>query len=123
MVVVLKSWKSIAERIGEEALDITENLFVNLCRFATQDASAQARLSSAAFAAFWDVPAQQRHTVEVLTRWLPAHLQAPAAHVPIDAEWFAYEVSKQESSRDVFDRVAADLDEEALPRGWDGQVG
>ena len=104
-------------------MDITENLFVNLCRFATQDAGAQARLSSAVFAAYWDAPARQRDAVEFFTRWLPAKLQAPTAEVPIDAEWHAFDVSPQESSRDLFDRVAAQLGEDALPRGWDGQVG
>ena len=121
--MVLKSWKTISDRLGEEATDITENLFVHLCRFAMTDATTEARLSHVVFAAYWDAPARQRHPIEVFERWLPAELRAPAGTVPVDAEWFAFDVSSGESSRDVFDRAVANLEPDALPGGWDSQVG
>jgi hypothetical protein len=121
--VVFTSWKTIGDRLGEEAIDIAENLFVHLCRFAMSDATAEARLSHVTFAAYWDAPAKERYPIEVFGRWFPIELKAPSGLMPIDAAWFPFEVSAGESSRDVFDRVAAKLDEGALPRGWDGQVG
>jgi hypothetical protein len=123
VVAVLRSWRTIAEKSGEEAIDIAEKLFVDICRFATHEATAEARLSHMVFAAYWPAVAQERDAIEVLTRWLPMEVRAPLHSVPIDAFWFAVEVSPADSSRDVFDRVAAHVDGEALPRGWDGQVG
>ena len=122
-VAVLRSWRAISEKSGEEAIDIAEKLFVDICRFATHDATAEARLSHMVFAAYWPAAAQEREAVEVLARWLPMEVSAPLHSVPIDASWFAVEVSPSDSSREVFDRVAAQVDAEALPRGWDGQVG
>jgi hypothetical protein len=123
LVAVLRSWRTISEKSGEEAIDIAEKLFVDICRFATHDATAEARLSHMVFAAYWAAVGQERDAIEVLTRWLPMEVRAPLHSVPIDASWFAVEVSRSDSSRDVFDRVAAQVDAEALPRGWDGQVG
>ena len=50
MVILLRSWRKIATGHGEEAIDIAENMFLNLCRFATSDADLHARLSVSVFA-------------------------------------------------------------------------
>ena len=122
-VAVLRSWRAIADKAGDEAIDIAEKLFVDICRFATHDAVAEARLSHMVFASYWSAAGQERNAIEVLSRWLPMEVRAPVHSVPIDASWFAVEVSPSDSSPDVFDRVEAQVDAEALPRGWDGQVG
>ena len=88
-----------------------------------RNASAEARLSNTVFAAFWSEATSAREPSEMLGRWFPMEVKTPHHTVPIDAAWFSFEVSPNESSRDVFDRVAAEVDGDALPRGWDGQVG
>ena len=122
-VAVLKSWRAIVERSGEEAIDIAEKLFVGICRFATNDAVAEARLSHMTFAAYWSAAGSERFATEVFQRWFPMEIKTPRYVVPFGAGWFVLEVSASDSSRDVFDRMAAQVDDEALPRGWDGQVG
>ena len=107
----------------EEAVDITEKWFIDLCRFATQGADVEARLSPSVFAVYWTGIAAQRDVDDVLARWLPMEVRTPTATVPMDAGWGFFEVSPGQSSRDVFDRVVAEIGEDALPRGWDGQVG
>ena len=119
----MKSWRTIAEQSGVEATDFAEKLFLDVARLATDDAEAVARLSHIVLAAYWPAPAAERHAMDVLARWFPMEAKTPHYAVSIDASWFALEVSPSDSSRDVFDRVAAQVDEEALPRGWDGQVG
>jgi hypothetical protein len=119
----LSSWRTIGDRSGEEAIDIAEKLFIAICRFATNDAAAEARLSHMVFAAYWPSAGGERYATEVFERWFPMEVRKPGHVVPLDAKWFALEVSPRDSSRDVFDRLAAQLDDEALPRGWDGQVG
>ena len=120
---MLKSWRTIAEHSGEEAIDIAEKLFIDIARFATEDADVVARLSHMVFAAYWSAPAKERHAMGVLSRWFPMEAKTPHYVVPVDATWFVLEVSPGDSSREVFDRMAAQVDQEALPRGWDGQVG
>ena len=61
--------------------------------------------------------------MEVFQRWFPMHLKTSRYDVPMDAACFALEVSSGETARDVFDRVVAEVGEDAFPRGWDGQVG
>jgi hypothetical protein len=133
LVIVMRSWKKIADRLGEEAIDIAENLFLNLCRFATRDADVHARLSLSVFAAYWSAPGAQRYPVEVLGRWLPMQVTTPSASVPIDAAWFVLEVSAKDAAPEVFDRLAAEAEglmaalppderHEPLPGGWARQV-
>lgn len=121
--MVFVAVRSPGERQGEEASDIAEKLFIDICRYATADADAEARLSQLAFAVYWATLAREKFAIEVLQRWFPMRIKTPDYDVPMEASWFALEVSPGETSRDVFDRVAARLDEDVLPRGWDGQVG
>lgn len=120
-----KSWKSIAEQWGVEATDIvSDRFFLAICRYATKDADAEARLSHVAFAAYWAGVPNKYFASDVFGRWFPMQIKTPHYHdAPMEAGWFSLEVSPGETSRDVFDRVAAQLDEDDLPRGWDGQVG
>jgi hypothetical protein len=124
----------VAERAGEEAVDITENLFVNMCRFATREAVGEARLSMSVFATYWSSEGNRRYPAEVLSRWLPMRMDAPSTQVVLDAAWFWFEVAPNDAGRDVFDRIEAELStlsaelvageqHEFLPRGWDFQVG
>ena len=75
------------------------------------------------FAAYWSEVAKEKFAMEVFQRWFPMQLKTSRYDVPMDAAWLAFEVSPKETARDVFDRVVADVGEEAFPRGWDGQVG
>lgn len=120
---MFKSWKTIGDREGEEATDIAEKLFVDICRFATEDADSEARLSHVVFAAYWVGLPKKDFASGVFQRWFPMRIKTPHYDAPMEAEWFSVEVSSGETSRDVFDRVAAKVGEDALPRGWDGQVG
>jgi hypothetical protein len=133
MVILLRSWRKIATGHGEEAIDIAENMFLNLCRFATSDADLHARLSVSVFAACWAGAAASRHSEEVLGRWLPMQVTTPTATLPIDSVWFAFPVSPKDDAREIFDTVATTLDTlvKALPQdeqhdplsgGWDRQV-
>jgi hypothetical protein len=128
MVVFLSSW----QRIGEDAIDVAESLFLNLCRHATARADLQARLSVSVFAACWSDAGAGRHPAEVLAGWLPMEVATPIATVPIGGAWFALDVSPQDNAHDVFDRVAAEVEKvvQALPEderddplagGWDRQ--
>ena len=120
---MFKSLRAIGESEGEEATDIAEKLFIDICRFATADADVEARLSHVVFAAYWVGVPNKQLAPAVLERWFPMRIKTPHYNAPMEAAWFSLEVSPGENSRDVFDRVAAQLDEDALPRGWDGQVG
>lgn len=122
-VAVFKTMHAIGEREGEEAGDIAEKLFIDICRYATSDADAEARLSRVVFAAYWVGLPNKQSVADVFQRWFPMQIKSPHYDAPMEAAWFSVEVSPGETSRDVFDRVAAQLDEDALPRGWDGQVG
>jgi hypothetical protein len=129
MVVFLSSW----QRIGEDAIDVAENLFLNVCRRATAQADLQARLSVSVFAACWSGAGAGRQPAEVLATWLPMEVATPIATVPIGGAWFALDVSPKDPAHDVFDRVAAEVEkvvralpederEDPLPGGWDRQV-
>ena len=123
LVAVNKSWKAIGASAGEEAIDITEKLFIDICRFATADADVEARLSHVAFAAYWAGIPNKHFASDVFKRWFPMRIKTQHYDATMEAAWFSLEVSPGETSRDVFDRVAAQVDDDALPRGWDGQVG
>jgi hypothetical protein len=133
-VAVLKSWRWIADHVGEEGVDIAGEWFLDLCRFATADAAVEARLSHTVFAAYWPAIVDQSHVDDVMRRWVPMEVKTPIATMPIDAAWFMFEVSPGHEARDLFDRMSAAIDEamqsvperdrhEPLSRGWDGQVG
>ena len=108
--------------------------FLDLCRFATSDASVEARLSHTVFAAYWPAIMNQNQVDDVMHRWLPMEVKTPSLTVPLNAEWFTFEVSPTEEARALFERIAAGIDEAMqtvpegdryppFPRGWDGQVG
>ena len=133
MVVFLRSWKRIADTSGIEAIDFAETAFLNLCRFATRDASAHARLSVTVFAALWPASGAARYPGEVFARWLPMDVSTPSHSVSIDAGWLVTPIERDEQAHDVFDRVVAEIESgmagvpenerfDQLFGGWDRQV-
>lgn len=131
---VLKSFRRIAEDVGEEGVDIAVDWFLDVCRVATFDAAVEARLSQTVFAVYWPAIANQGAVDDVMRRWFPMEVQTPIAKLPIDAAWFMSEISPGQDARDLFDSMSSALDaaiqqlpagdrHEALARGWDGQVG
>lgn len=123
MVVVFESWKRIGDRWGEEPTDIADKLFIDICRFAVEDAEVEARLAVKVFAAYWRTPGRDRSAKAVFQRWFPVGIKTPEYDLPLEAAWYGFEVSPGETSREVFDRVVAEVGEDAFPRGWNGQVG
>ena len=133
MVVFLRSWKKIDDMSGSEAVDFAESTFLNLCRSATREAAVHTRLSNSVFAAFWSAAGAERFSLEVFQRWLPMEIKAPQCVVPIDAAWFVAAISPGDSARDVFDRIAAEVEGslgdlpanerfDPLSGGWDRQT-
>ncbi len=122
-VAVLNSWQQICDTAGEEAADIAVDWFLDVCRFATADAGVEARLSQSVFAAYWQAIVNQRQVDDVMRRWFPMEVKTPHAKLPIQAAWFIFETSPAEDARALFDRISPAIGDEALPRGWDGQVG
>ena len=133
-VAVLRSWRWIADHVGEEGVDIAVDWFLDVCRFATSDAAVEARLSPTVFAAYWPTTPNQSHIDGVMRRWFPMEVKTPIAVMPIGAAWSMFEASSDQAARDMFDSVSAAMEQamEDLPagdrhepfaRGWDGQVG
>jgi hypothetical protein len=133
-VAVLKSWRRIAEDVGEEGVDIGVDWFLDVCRFATSDAAVEARLSLTAFGAYWPATTNERRVDDAMRRWFPMEVKTPIAMVPIGAAWSMFEVSPDHEAREIFDRVVSDVEHamqdlpegdrhEPFARGWDGQVG
>jgi hypothetical protein len=131
---VLSSWRSIADHVGEEGADIAVDWFLDVCRVATSDAAAEARLSPSVFAAYWPTTPNQRQMDDVMRRWFPMEVKTPTALVPIEAAWSMFEASANQAARDLFDLVSAAMERamadlpaeerhEPFARGWDGQVG
>ena len=122
-VAVLKSMRRIGDDVGEEGVDVAVDWFLDVCRVATFDAAVEARLSQTVFAVYWPAIVNQGHVHDVMSRWFPMEVKTPNAKFPVEASWFVFETSPAEDARGVFDRVAGAIGDEALPRGWDGQVG
>ena len=119
----MSSWRQIAQDAGEEGVDVAEKWFVDICRLATQGADVEARLSPSVFAVYWSEVAPLAEAGDFMGRWFPMEVKTPSATLNLEAAWSVFEVSRGESSREVFDRVAEQVSTDALPRGWDGQVG
>lgn len=122
LVVVFESRKEIGDRWGIEPTDIADKLFDDICRFAAEDADVEARLAVTVFAAYWKTPGRDRIAKEVFQRWFPMGIKTPVYELSFEARWFGFEVSSGETSREVFDRVFAEVGAGALWGGWDFQV-
>jgi hypothetical protein len=133
-VAVLKSWRRIADDVGEEGIDVAVDWFLDVCRVATFDAAVEARLSQTVFAVYWPAIVNQSQVDDVMGRWFPMVVKTPIATLPIEAAWFMFEVSLGQDARELFDQVERAANDaiqtmherdrhEPLARGWDGQVG
>ena len=117
VVAFLESWKRVADQIGIDAVDLAENVFASLFVFATRTASERSRLSVTAFAAYWSSAGPEQSAVASLRRWLPMELSSGDVKVPIEGSWAVLERGPDETARELFQRVDAELEERmrALP--------
>lgn len=106
----LESWKRVADQVGIEAVDIAENAFASLCRFATRNSDVQARLSTTVFAAYWSAIGEEEEALAVLNRWLPMTISSRSGSIPIEGSWRVLERRGGESARDLVRRAELELD-------------
>jgi len=114
VVSFLESWKRVADQAGIEAVDIAENVFASLCRFATRSADGQSRLSVSVFAAYWSKSGAERTATDVFERWVPMTVSSKKLSVPIVCWWIALQRTDGETGHELFRRAESALDTRAL---------
>jgi hypothetical protein len=110
LLVFLDSWKRIGDQFGIEAVDIAENVFTGICRFATRDAVQSTQLSMTLFGAYWLGTGPERYAIEVLERWLPMQISSGDTKLPIVGSWLRLDRVNREPGHDLYRRAQAGLE-------------
>lgn len=110
LVALLASWKRIADHEGIEAVDLAENVFADLCRFATREGDGQSRFAVSVFGAYWSKRGTEDYAVDILHRWLPLRIVAPRTTLAIEVTWFVLQREPGESAQSLLRRTVSRLD-------------
>jgi hypothetical protein len=134
VLVLLESWKRVADEIGMEAVDMASAVFDALCEFASAGADAQARLTTTVFGAYWSALGADKTAAERLAQWLPLTIIAPGTSIPIECRWIAVVRNAAQTGSELYLAGQADLERlvaglppneryPAMPRTWEESMG
>jgi hypothetical protein len=134
VLVLLESWKRVADEIGMEAIDMASAVFDALCELASAGANAQARLTTTVFGAYWSALGADETAAERLARWLPLTIISPGKSIPIECRWIAVARDAAQTGKDLYVAGQADLERlvaglppseryPAMPRTWEELMG
>jgi hypothetical protein len=134
VLVLLESWKRVADEIGMDAIDMASAVFDALCELASAGADAQARLTTTVFGAYWSTLGADETAAERLTQWLPLTIISPGTSIPVECRWIAVARGAAQTGRDLYLAGQADLERlvaglppseryPPMPRTWEELMG
>ena len=83
LLVVLTSWKRVADASGMDAVDILTSVFTGLCNTATTTAMLRSLVSTTVYAAYWGPLGSEARSIQWLDRWLPMTIHAADLAIPV----------------------------------------
>lgn len=119
VLVLLASWKRVADGQGMDATDLLSTVFESVCHVAGSTALMQSRITATVYAAYWRDQDSGSSAVKWLERWLPMNLATPRLVIPLETRPVSVLREQDETGRSCYGSAQRSLASviEDLPEG------
>lgn len=108
ILVLLTSWRTVADTLGMAGADVASALFRGLCGVATERASSQSSLALNLFGAFC-IDEEVEAVTHSMDRWLPMRVSCTAGNFDIESKALIVRHQPSEAGKQTYNNAQAAL--------------
>lgn len=109
-LVLLTSWRTVADRTGMEGADLQSGVFDVVCELAAADTSLRSRVATTVYAMYLAPDRSRSEVDEAVNRWLPMTVQWRNASIRVEAETVWVARDDREGGSGLYERARLGLE-------------